>query len=112
MPKTIKKGLIDSLCTPSYVYLVISTVTIILLMIQNRGNTDVLCAGNFRCNVGSTSLLFLFNFSYIVFWTFVLDSICKAGHKSISWFIVIFPYVLSMVILGVYMLNNDAVYIA
>lgn len=101
--------IIKKLCTPAYVYLVISVIAIIILMFQNGGNTDIYCVGNFECPVPNTAMVFLFNFLYIAFWTFVLDSICKAGHKSISWFLVVFPFILFFVLLGMMMLAQGVV---
>ncbi len=97
---------IKKLCSPAYVYLVISVISILIIMFQNGGNTDKYCIGNFECPVANTPLIFLFKFMYVAFWTFVLDSICKAGHKRFSWFLVILPYVLLFVLLGLMMLNQ------
>ena len=92
--------LIKKLCSPAYVYLVISTIAIIVLMFQNGGNSDMYCMGSYECEVPSTALIFFLKFLYVAFWTFVLDSICKAGHKQFSWFLVIFPFILFFILLG------------
>ena len=94
------------LCTPAYVYLVISVIAIIAIMFQNGGNTDIYCMGSFECPVPSTAMVFFFKFLYVAFWTFVLDSICKAGHKQFSWFLVVLPFVLFFVLLGLMMMNQ------
>jgi hypothetical protein len=94
---------IKKLCTPAYVYLVISSICIIILMFQNSGNEDVYCVGGYECPVPSTPLIFLFKFIYVAFWTFVLDAICKAGYKQFSWFIVLLPFILFFVLLGLMM---------
>ena len=101
--------LIKKLCTPAYVYLVISVIALIVLMFQNGGNVDVYCVGSFECEVPSTALIFFIKFIYVAFWTFVLDSICKAGHKQISWFLVVFPFILFFILVGLLMLNHGAV---
>ena len=100
--------LLKNLCAPAHVYLVISVIAIIILMFQNGGNVDVYCVGNFECPVPSTTLIFFMKFLYVAFWTFVLDSICKAGHKQISWFLVILPFILFFILLGLLMLNQGA----
>ncbi len=79
-------------------------------MFQNANNTDSLCVGNLTCDVESTPALFVLNFSYIIFWTFILDSVCKAGHKQISWLLVLLPYLLSIVLLGLFMMNRGVIY--
>ena len=104
------RKVINKLCTPAFVYLVVSSMTLILLMFQNANNTDTLCVGGFMCDVDSTPSLFILNFSYIIFWTFILDSVCKAGHKQISWLLVLLPYLLSIVLLGLFMMNRGVIY--
>ena len=42
---------------------------------------------------------------YIVFWTWLLNVICKI-NKGISWVIVLFPYLLLFVALGIVLLNG------
>jgi hypothetical protein len=101
MLKIIKK-----LCTPAYVYLVISVIAIIAMMVQNSGNISMYCMGNYECEVPSTALVFFVKFLYVAFWTFVLDSICKAGHKQFSWFLVLLPFILFFVLLGVMMVSQ------
>jgi len=101
--------LIKKLCTPAYVYLVISVISIIVLMVQNSGNTDKYCMGSFTCPVNNTSLIFFIEFLYVAFWTFVLDTICKAGYKNFSWFLVILPFLLFFVLMGAMMLTQGVV---
>jgi len=101
--------IIKKLCAPAYVYLVISSIAIILLMFQNGGNTDVYCVGNFECPVPSTPMIFFVKFLYVAFWTFILDSVCKAGHKRVSWFLVLFPFILFFVLLGLMMITQGVV---
>jgi len=100
--------LIKKLCTPAYVYLVISVIAIVLMMFQNCGNVDMYCLGNYECEVPSTALIFLIKFIYVAFWTFILDSVCKAGHKQFSWFLVLFPFILFFVLLGLLMVSQAA----
>ncbi len=101
-------NIIKKLCTPAYVYLVISVISIVALMFQNRGNVDVYCLGNYECPVPNTTIIFLIEFLYVAFWTFILDSICKAGHKQFSWFLVLFPFILFFVLLGMLMVAQGA----
>ena len=104
------RKVINKLCTPAFVYLLVSSISLILVMFQNANNTDTLCVGNFMCDVDNTPALFILNFSYIIFWTFILDSVCKAGHKQISWLLVLLPYLMSIVLLGMFMMNRGAIY--
>jgi hypothetical protein len=42
---------------------------------------------------------------YIFFWTWVLNLICKDGHTTISWLLVLFPFILLFVMMGLLLLN-------
>ena len=97
---TIKK-----LCTPAYVYLVLSVIAIILTMFQNLGNTHTYCVGMYECPVPNTSLVFIGKILYVAIWTFILNALCKAGYKQVSWFLVLLPFVLFFILLGVMLLN-------
>ena len=99
---------IKKLCTPAYVYLVISVVAIVVLMFQNCGNVDSYCIVNYEFPVPNTALIFFIKFLYVAFWTFILDSICKAGYKQFSWFLVIFPFILFFVLLGMLLVAQGA----
>ena len=41
-----------------------------------------------------------------IFWTFVLNAICKAGYKNLSWFLVLFPFLLLFIALGLLLLTG------
>jgi hypothetical protein len=101
--------LLKKLCTPAYVYLVISVVSILVLMFQNGGNTNTYCVGSFECPVANTSLIFLGEIIYVIFWTFILNLICKSGYKNISWFLVLLPFVLFFVLLGLMILKQGVI---
>lgn len=101
-------SLLDKLCPAATFYLVVSTLAWVLMLIQNLGNTTVYCLGAYECFVPSTALIFGMKAAYIGFWTFVLNCICKAGYKTISWLIVLFPFILLFVLLGIFLLNQGA----
>ena len=97
---------IKRMCTPARVYLVISIIALLLLAVQNIGNTDSYCLGSYECPVGSTLAVFIAKFIYIAFWTFILNAICKAGHTTISWFFVLLPFILFFVLLGLILVQQ------
>ena len=97
-----------NLCTPASVYLSINVVIFIVIAIQNLGNSKQYCIGKYKCEVPHTMMMFVFKAVYILFWTFVLNSICKAGHKQISWFLVLLPIILLFVILGLVLLKSSS----
>lgn len=95
---------IRKLCTPAYVYLVISVIAIVAMMFQNAGNSKKYCVGEFSCDVPSTAGIFVAKGIYIAFWTFILDALCKAGYKQFSWFMVLLPFILFFIIVGMVLL--------
>lgn len=108
MNKLMKNLMKDfkNLCTPAHLYLVISVVGMILMMFQNAGNTTSYCVGAYECPVPNTSVIFISKAIYILFWTFVLNAICKAGYKNISWFLLLIPFILMAILIGLLMLNG------
>ena len=94
-----------NLCTPAFVYLFISVVAFIIIAIQNFGNTDKYCLGQYECFVPNTFVMFIFKAVYILFWTFILNALCKAGYKEISWILVLLPIILLFIILGLIILT-------
>jgi len=99
-PKTLK-----DLCTPAMIYFVISVVALIAVLLQNLGNQSTYQIGSFSCMVPNTALIFIIKLIYILFWTWILNLICKDGHTGISWLLVLLPFILLFVIIGILMLN-------
>lgn len=99
-PKTFKE-----LCTPAAVYFMVSILSLIMILFQNLGNSNSYHVGNFSCRVPSTTLIFIIKLIYILFWTWILNLICKDGHTGISWFLVLFPLILFFVIISLLMIN-------
>ena len=100
---------LNELCRPSYIYFIISFIGLIMIAIQNIGNSQRYCLGNFSCRVPSTIAVFVFKLVYILFWSWILNLMCKDGHSDIAWFLVLLPFILLFVILGTVMIyqNNE-----
>jgi hypothetical protein len=99
-PKSIKE-----LCSPAALYFIISILSLIMIVFQNLGNSNSYHVGNFSCRVPSTVLIFIIKLIYILFWTWILNLICKDGHTGISWLLVLLPFILLFVLIGMLMLN-------
>ena len=99
-PKSLK-----DLCTPASLYFIISIIGLVIVMLQNLSNSNSYNVGNFSCRVPNTFLVFVVKFIYIVFWTYVLNLICKDGHVGISWLLVLLPFILLFVMMGLLMIN-------
>jgi hypothetical protein len=99
------KGL-NNLCTPAMVYLVISISAIVIMLGQNyffNGNTNVFCVGAYSCTVSSIVLIFTVKLLYVLFWTWILNLICSAGAPEVAWFLVLLPFILMFILLGLMM---------
>lgn len=99
-PKSFKE-----LCAPAALYFVISMIALVFILFQNLGNSNSYNMGSFSCRVPSTALVFIVKFIYIIFWTYILNLICKDGHTGLSWLLVLLPWILLFVIIGLLMLN-------
>merc|ERR1712050_348024 len=97
------------LCTPASVYLFINVIIFMAIAIQNFGNTTQYCVGQYKCRVPNTFSMFLFKAVYILFWTFILNAICKAGYTEVSWFMVLLPIILLFIIIGIIILNSGSI---
>jgi hypothetical protein len=65
------------LCKPAMIYFVISIISILIALANHIKLEAVLIKAIF-----------------VLFWTYVLNFLCKKGYKSVSWFLVLFPYIL------------------
>ena len=89
-----------SLCTPAFIYILLSSIGIIILAYQNYGNQNLYCVGNVNCPVESTAPVFVAKILYVLFWTFILNTLCSYGYYKLSWFILLLPFILFFVIVS------------
>jgi hypothetical protein len=99
-PKKIKE-----LCTPAVVYFALSMISLIAIILQNFGNINTYNLGSFSTKVPNTTIILLVKFIYILFWTWIINLICKDGQSGIAWFLVLIPFILLFVIMGLLMVN-------
>ncbi len=69
------------LCSPALLYLIISIIAIIMMISQKMKAMTIVVKALF-----------------IVIWTWFLNFLCTKGHEGISWFLVIMPFVLFIVV--------------
>ena len=76
----------QQLCTPARLYLVISIVSIFIALFNHF-------------NLVAVAIKILFT----IVWTLVLACLCDKGFTYLSWFLVLFPYILILLAaLGIY----------
>ncbi len=97
---------LNQLCTPAAFYFIISIFGLVIITFQNVGNKKRLNLGCYSCNVPSTLMILVGKLLYILFWTWVLNLICKDGHSTISWLLVLLPFIFAFIILDAIMLQK------
>ena len=99
---------LSQLCTPSLVYFVISVIGLAMAIVQNLGNKNKYSLGSFSCQVPSCLAVFIVKIVYVLFWTFILNSLCRAGFTDMSWFLVLLPFILFFVLIGWFIFTQGA----
>lgn len=67
---------ISNLCTPALIYLIISSITLLFIFMQQF-----------------TVLTIALKVSFVIVWTWLLNYICSKGYTGISWAMVLLPYI-------------------
>jgi hypothetical protein len=80
-------------------------LALVIVLFQNLGNSNSYTVGSFSCRVPSTVLIFIIKLIYILFWTWILNLICKDGHTAISWLLVLLPWIMLLVLIGMIMID-------
>ena len=88
-PKSVKE-----LCSPALFYFIMSIVGLLIVAFQNMGNNNELMVGSTMLKVENSPVIFIVKLLYILFWTWILNLICKDGHSGISWLLVLMPFIL------------------
>jgi hypothetical protein len=91
---------LSQLCTPSLIYFVISVIGLAMAIVQNLGNNNRYNLGSFSCEVPSCLAIFIIKVVYVLFWTWILNLMCRDGHIGIAWFLVLLPFILLAIIIG------------
>jgi hypothetical protein len=95
------------LCTPAFLYFVISSISILSILIQNvlQGDRHTYCVGNYRCHVTSSLVPFIGKVLYMLLVTLGLNELCRRGYSNLSWFIFLFPFIMMFVLIGAFMMS-------
>ena len=81
----------SKLCTPAKIYFGIAVIAAII--------------GLFN---GASVMMAFMNLVFAFFWTYVLGWLCKKGYTSISWFLVLLPYIImALAMLNIYHVTHE-----
>jgi hypothetical protein len=69
------------LCTPAKIYFAISLLSCILMLLNREHILNIF-----------SKLIFAF------LWAFILGWLCSKGYKSISWFLVLLPFIMTFLV--------------
>ena len=108
MKLTLKSAqkVVNKLCAPAHVYFILSAISIIALAIQNFGQNGMYCVGSLSCNVTNVVMVFVYKILYVIFWTWLLNKLCKMGFTNVSWFLVLLPFIMFFVLIGLFVIEN------
>lgn len=84
--------IIQNLCPPAYVYLVITIISNIYFLINYGSNYTEYCRGHTNCINLSIIGLLLGEWLVSIIWITILNVVCKKGYTEISWVLMILPY--------------------
>jgi len=93
--------ILNKLCSPAQLYLVISLLSFMTLFYQNYSNPHTFCIGNYESKTECNNrVYFIFKLIYIAVWVFILQKLCSNGHSTVSWILVLLPIFGMFIITG------------
>jgi len=105
----------DKLCAPAQIYLIVSAVMLVLSYFGlsaisqqlsiHQSNTPMLQTLNFTYQKDSRTS-YVVQGVFIVLWTWVLSYLCNKGYTSLSWFLVLLPWVCMFLAFFVYIIET------
>mgnify|MGYP006448966211 CR=1 FL=1 len=91
----------EKLCSPAKLYVVISVLSVLAMFIQNCTNQNMYCIGMYKTYSSHNNLIyFAVKVLYIMGWTWILEKLCKKGYSSISWMLVLLPFLAMFILIG------------
>ena len=87
-----------NICPPALTYFIISIIIISVVAIQtDYSKPDEYCILAKKCTASDIYFFFALKIIYVIFWTWVLNIICKMVSPNVSWFIVLLPLIIFFV---------------
>ena len=102
----------QDLCTPAKIYFTLAIIYMIGAYFSMNKFSNFMQANQSKLHPAMNSLnssvqqstngISLVNILFTLFWTWVLNRLCSAGYIRVSWFLVLFPYLLLFIALIAY----------
>jgi hypothetical protein len=81
----------SKLCTPARIYFVIAVIAAVIGLLN-----------------GLTIMMAFWNLVFAFIWTFILGWLCDKGYSSMSWFLVLLPYIImALALLNIYHVTHE-----
>lgn len=81
----------SKLCTPAKIYFAIAVIATIFALFN-----------------GFSIMMAVWKLVFAFIWTFILGWLCKKGYTSISWFLVLLPYIIiALAMLNIYHVTQE-----
>jgi len=81
----------SELCTPAKIYFAIAVIASIFALFN-----------------GVTLMMVFMKLLFAFVWTFLLGWLCKKGFKTLSWFLVLLPYIIiALAMFGLYQVTHE-----
>ena len=98
-----------NMCTPAMLYFTLSVLGLVLSVAQNMDDKNMYRLGTYATWVEDKGIIFVFHAIYILFWTWVLNLMCKDNHGGVAWFLVLLPIMLFFMIIALFMLKGSRI---
>jgi hypothetical protein len=105
----------DKLCIPAQIYLIVSFILMVLSyfglnaisqqITLNQSNNSFLQSLNFTYQKDARTS-YVVQAVFIVLWTWVLSYLCNKGFSNLSWFLILFPWILMFLAFFVYIIET------
>jgi len=98
---------LDAYCPPAALYFILSMVTIAVIAFQSlTTGVNVYCIGDGACQASNVYLLYAVKILYVLFWTWLLNIICKGGASWFAWLLVLIPYLIFLIAIMYFIAYN------
>ena len=86
------------LCAPSKIYFFMAFILLFLSFVTDMKTKDKnkVCLGKLHCE--NKPLYYFMNVLFILVWTWVLNKLCNAGWNKLSWFLLLFPFFMLVIL--------------